>query len=113
MTAERFTKGLIIHNPFDGSHYGSSATPLAESYVLAGPDQVHPPLVVWVLVEDPVTVSHVAGKDSVCVEAVHEAGAVFLEVHFLTAKLQPLVQTQVEGARFLLHGCGRYSKSVR
>lgn len=56
----------------------------------------------WVLVEEPVAIGHVAGKDVVDVEAVNDAGAVLHQVHHLAPELDSLIQAHVERARLLV-----------
>lgn len=92
----------VVHNASDGSDPGTPATPLAKPLVLSRPYQVHPAPVVWVLVEEPVAVGHVAGEDVVYVEAVHDTGTVIHQIHHLTSKLYPLIQAHVEWPRFLV-----------
>lgn len=86
----------------DGADPGAPAAPLAEPRVIPGPDQVHPAPVVRLLVEEPVAVGDVAGEDAVDVEAVHDAGAVVLQVHHLTPELDALVQAHAERTGLLL-----------
>lgn len=54
------------------------------------------------LKKEPVAVSHVAGEDVVHVKAIHEAGTVVHEVHHLTTKLDPFVETHVEQTGILV-----------
>lgn len=95
---------LIVHDAPNGADPGTPAAPLAEPLVLSGPNQVHPSPVVRVLIEEPVAVGYVAGEDVVYVETVHDAGAVVHQVHHLTSKLDPLIQTHFEWPRLLIYG---------
>lgn len=54
------------------------------------------------LKKEPVAVSHVAGEDVVHVKAIHEAGTVVHEVHHLTTKLDPFVETHIEQTGILV-----------
>lgn len=54
------------------------------------------------LKKEPVAVSHVAGEDVVHVKAIHKAGTVVHEVHHLTTKLDPFVETHVEQSGILV-----------
>lgn len=92
----------VVHDTPDGADPGGPAAPLTEPLVLPRPDQVHPAAVVRVLVEDPVAVGDVAGKDVVNVEAVHDAGAVIGQVHHLASELDSLVQAHAKGAGTLV-----------
>lgn len=46
----------------------------------------------WMLVEDPVTVSHIAGVDIIVVETFIQGGAVICQIHHLASKLWALVE---------------------
>lgn len=53
--------------------------------------------VLRLLVEQPVAVRHIAGEDVALVESLGDAGAVVVrQLHYLTAELDPLVQTHGE-----------------
>lgn len=54
------------------------------------------------LKKEPVAVSHVAGEDVVHVKAIHKAGTVVHQVHHLTTKLDPFVETHVEQTRIFV-----------
>lgn len=54
------------------------------------------------LKKEPIAVSHVAGEDVVHVKVIHKAGAVVHEVHHLTTKLDPFVETHVEQTGILV-----------
>lgn len=97
-----YQKWSIVHDAFDGSDSGTPATPLTEPLILSRPYQVHLAPVVWVLVEEPVAIFHVAGEDVINVEAIHDTGTVIHKVHHLTPKLDPLIQAHVEHPRVLV-----------
>lgn len=105
---------LIIHDASDGANPGIPAAPLTEPLVLSWLYQVHPSPVVWVLIEEPVALSHIAGEDVVYVEALHNAGTVVPQVHHLTSELDPFIQAHAEQPRLMvLHGRGLISKALR
>lgn len=87
----------VFLNAFDGAHSRSNSTPLTESWVFSGHQQVHPAFVVGMLIENPIAFLHSAGEDVIGVEAVHDTWAVVCEIHRLTTKLKSLIDGQFEG----------------
>ena len=86
----------VIHNASDGADPCVPAAPLTEPLVLSRPYQVHPAPVVWLLIEEPVAICHIAGEDVIGVEEVHDIGAIIHQFHDLTSKLNTLIQPHVE-----------------
>lgn len=104
----------IVHNASDGADPCVPATPLTEPLVLSRPYQVHPAPVVWLLIEEPVAIGHIAGEDVIDVEAVHDIGAIIHQFHDLTSELDTLIQPHVEQPRLLiLNERGIISKAQR
>lgn len=87
---------------FDRTHSWTHASPLIEPPVLAGANQVLATPVVRVLVEDPVTVHHVAGGDVGGAETLQQGGAVVGQLNHLASELWPLVDHHPVGALVLL-----------
>lgn len=87
---------------FDRTHSWTHASPLIEPPVLARANQVLASPVLRVLVEDPVTVHHVAGGDVGGAEALQQGGAVVGQLDHLAPELWPLVDHHPVGALVLL-----------
>lgn len=78
---------LMVYDASDGADPVVPATQFAKSLVLSRPDQVHPALVVWLLIEEPIAIPNIAGEDIIHMEAIHDAATVVHQIHHLTFKL--------------------------
>lgn len=87
----------VFLNASDGAHSGSNSSPLTESWVFSWHQQVHPALVVGMLIKNPIAFLHPAGEDVIGFEAVHDAWAAVCEIHRLTTKLKSFIDGQFEG----------------
>lgn len=79
------------HSP-TGSHHSVVATPVPAGAVLSRPQEVLAPPVVWMLIEHPVALRHMAGADVMAVKALVHAGAVVSQVRAVTHHVRPVVQ---------------------
>lgn len=69
------------------------STPIAVSPVLARSQEILSASVIWVLIEQPVSIKHIAGMDVVVVKTVIQRWAVVSKLHHLTAKVRMLVDS--------------------
>lgn len=53
-------KRLLVCDALNGAHPCSVSAPLTEPLVLPRLDQIHPSTIVWMLIEEPVAISHIA-----------------------------------------------------
>ena len=97
----RISSSSEVHDASDGTDPGAHAAPVVVPPVLAGPHVVLPAPVVGLLVHHPVSVHHVAGVEVGHVEAVHEVGAVVVQLHHLSAHVVAVVQPHPEVATVL------------
>lgn len=93
---------LVVHDSSNRTHSGTPGAPFAESPVIPRLYKVHPPPVVWVLVEQPVSSFHIARENVIDVETIHDAGTVIHQIHYLPTILYSLKETHVVGSRHLI-----------
>lgn len=85
---------LIIGDSSEGAHNGTGSTPVSVSPVFPGFQEVLPPSVVWIFIEDPVAIHHITGVHMPMVETVRHTGAVIHEFHHVTSVVSLLIDPQ-------------------
>ncbi len=88
------TEWLIISDSSEGAHNGTGSTPVLVSPVFPSFQEVLPPSVVGLFIEDPVAIHHVTGVHMSMVETIRHTGAVVCEIHHVTSVVSLLIDPQ-------------------
>lgn len=82
---------LIIIDSSEGAHNSAGSTPVSVSPVFPRFQEVLPPSVVGIFIEDPVAIHHITGVHMPMVETVRHTGAVIHEFHHVTSIVSLLI----------------------
>lgn len=85
---------LIISDSSEGAHNGTGSTPVSVSPVFSRFQEVLPPSVVGIFIEDPVAIHHVTGVHMSMVETIGHTRAVICEFHHVTSVVCLLIDPQ-------------------
>ncbi len=93
---------LIISDSSEGAHNSTGSTPVSVSPVFPSFQEVLPPSVVGIFIEDPVAIHHVTGVHMSMVETIRHTGAVVCEFHHVTSVVSLLIDPQSAWSPVLL-----------
>lgn len=93
---------VIVSDSSDGTNSWADTSPVAVSPVLSWPQVVDSALVVWLIVQQPVAIHHVAGVEVRHAEAVLQIWTVIHQLVHLPGHVEAFVKPHLVGASVLV-----------